>query len=234
MERYREYRELRQYVKSDVGFFLGCGPSIGRITSEQKTIIEGYDVWVSNFFIWSDIIPDFYYAEVGGKYMKLWKEKLKEKGNLYKNVKFILHKDDPHDPIIDETPNVFVYEKRKKSNGAEYILDGFVSPSRGASLILILEMMYNLGYKKIILFGVDLSTSTYFWTDKKEYGDVPLQTNKNMKPHLLHTTAEKVIPFVKEFNKDIMKGCLYVGHKDTLLYPDLKYYDIEKGETKNE
>ncbi len=229
MARYRKYKELKQYVKSDIGFFLGCGPSIGRITSEQKSIIESHDVWASNFFIYHDIIPNFYYAEIGMKYMKLWKEKLKEKGDLYKDVKFMFHKDNPNDPLIDETPNIFMYEKRKGINGAEYILDGFVSPSRGASLILILDMMCLMGYKKIILFGVDLFTSTYFWTGDEKYGKTHLQTNKNMKVNTPHITAVKVIPFVEGFSEKNMNGELYVGHKETLLYPKLKYIDIEKG-----
>ncbi len=228
MSNYKEYKELKQYVKSDVGFFLGCGPSINNITDAQWAIIKQHDIWVSNWFIYHNTIPDFYYAEIGMKYMSIWKERFRQKAGLYKDVKFMFHKDNPNDSLIDETPNIFMYEKRKGIKGVEYILDGFVSHSRGASLILILDMMCLMGYKKIILFGVDLSTSTYFWTGNKKYGKTHLQTNKNMKVNTPHTTAVKVIPFVEGFSEKNMNGNLYVGHKETALYPKLKYIDIEK------
>lgn len=231
MREYKDYKELKQYVKSNIGFFLGCGPSISNITKGQWKVIHSHDIWASNFFIWNEHVPDFYHAEIGSKYMELWIQKFREKGDSYKNVKFIIHKDNPgHPTLIGETPNVFKYKERKviKNNKECILSDDYVTHSNNASLTLVLDIMRQMGYKKIILFGVDLNSSTYFWTGKKNYGKVHLQTNKNMNPNVNHTTCRAAISFTKVFNHKWMNGNLYTGHTKTMLYPQISFIDIEK------
>jgi hypothetical protein len=97
---------------------------------------------------------------------------------------------------------------------------------------MILELFYKFKYKKVIFFGVDMKDSRYFWTGRSEYGETHCQTNKDHEgkdPNQSHNTAHTK-NFIVWFSKERMKGIgeFFVGHKDTLLHPDLKFLNVEE------
>jgi hypothetical protein len=89
-----------------------------------------------------------------------------------------------------------------------------------------------MGYEEIIIFGIDLSNSYYFWSDGgKEFGETHHKWNKQHEgkdPAQPHATY-KIKDFIVDFNERWMKPngrSLYVGHKNTLLYPEVEFKDI--------
>jgi hypothetical protein len=98
----------------------------------------------------------------------------------------------------------------------------------------VLDIIWRFGYKKVIFFGVDLYNSKYFWTDKSEYGKTHCQFNKDYKIKKKMTAPHNTLhikDFIVWFSKEWMNKTgtnVFVGHKDTSLYPDLSYLDIEE------
>ena len=94
-------------------------------------------------------------------------------------------------------------------------------------------MIFRMGYKRIILFGVDFHNSFYFWSSgDRIYGEVHHLTHKaheNKDPNLPYGACG-VMDFISDFNSKWMlpnNKKIYVGYKDTLLYPEIDYIDIE-------
>ena len=78
-----------------------------------------------------------------------------------------------------------------------------------------------------------MKDSRYFWTGKPEFGETHCQWNKDhegKKPDAPHNTSHVKNFMVWFSNKRMAEfgGEFRVGHKDTALYPDIKYIDIEK------
>ena len=100
------------------------------------------------------------------------------------------------------------------------------------SLTTIFDLLFKFGYSKIVTFGIDLSNSFYFWSSGDvKYGEVHHLTNKaheSKPPDRPHST-HRVLDFIIDFNERWMKKEdreLFVGHKDTTLYPHLKWIDV--------
>jgi hypothetical protein len=232
----RDWKDLPKYKGSDVGFFLGCGSSINDITPDQWDIITSNDVWVSNNFLYHPLVPDFYHLELkSGKqeWLDVWKKRYKKKTD-YDPVKFIVNRDHCDHllyALSGEPPWIFGYPRKVvRTNNKCDLVENYATHSNNASFTLIMDLMYKMGYKKIIIFGVDLKHSMYFWTGKRRFGKVHAQTNANRPKKAPHLTSSRVLRYLKSFNKRWMKGQCYVGYKDTLLFEDrvLKYIDIEE------
>ena len=141
-------------------------------------------------------------------------------------------------PILKDHEFIFVYDhqlrnvKERNIINADYIMDETVlTHSYNVSLTLIIEALYKMGYEKVILYGVELTNSKYFWTDNLEIDPVYVRTNKGNKPDCFHTTyfiKDYIIDFNERFMKPLKRE-IVVGTKDTLLFPELKYENL-KGE----
>jgi hypothetical protein len=230
-----DFRKLVKYKDSDIGIFLGCGDSINDITSEQWDIISNCDTWVSNNFLYHWFVPDFYHLELKSRekgWQKLWRRRKQEKGDTYNNVKFVVNggHNDHLLPQIGDHPQVFGYPRKVIKNNARAInYDKFATHSQNASFTLVLDLMSKMKYEKVVLFGVDLKRSTYFWTDRPEFGETHCETNKGLPPKEPHTTAGRVSKFIILVGRKWFNNQLYVGYEDTLLYDmNMKYIDIEK------
>lgn len=248
----RPLNEIFQHKKSDIAVFLGSGSSINRITSEQWKKIESLDKWTINNWVYHpSIVPDFYHIEVKWYDVLLVKERLQEKRHLYENTNFIFRKGKhvklengtyvPVCSVVEGFKNVFEYEVIIRGGkyapipcNADYkIQKDILTLSYAVSLPSVIELIYKFGYKCVVFFGVDLLNSYYFWTGgDPKYGKVHHQTNKEHEgkdPNLPHNTV-KVKDFIVDFNQRWMIPSgkeFVVGHKDTLLYPELRCVDLE-------
>jgi len=230
-----DFRKLVDYKKSDIGIFLGCGSSINDITDEQWAIIDKCDTWTSNNFLYHWFIPDFYHVELKSerhKWIKLWKQRKLLKLSSYDKVKFIVWQDhcDHILPAIGKHPMIFGYPRLTLKRNTEFKhVDDMATHSQIASLTLVLDLMYKMKYKKVILFGVDMKHSKYFWTDTDEFGETHCNTNANLPHNKPHTTASKTVDFIMEISKRWFNNTLYIGSKKSLLYDKkLPYMDITK------
>jgi len=242
----RLIHELFAYKKSDVCVFLGSGPSISAITSEEWSRIKQYDTWaVNNWIYHPHIVPDFYHVEVKWYDYPIVSERFREKYRAYKQTKFLFEKGKsirtkPLHMVVGDMPHKFEYSLVKRDThrthavfSANYVMDSKkLTKSYDISLTTLIELIGRFGYKYIVLFGVDLNDSYYFWTGgDPKYGKVHHQTNKEHEgkdPKLPHNT-HKVKDFIVDFNKRwlLPNGReMFVGHTKTLLYPELNHIDI--------
>lgn len=230
-----DFRILPQYKKSEYGIFLGCGATINEITQKQWEIIDKCDVWVSNNFLYHWYIPDFYHLELKSsktRWNKLWRQRKLEKGSTYNDVKFIVNRDHCGHllPQIGDHPMVFGYPRNViKSNYTGKRNLKYANHSNNASFTLVLDLLSRMKYKKTILFGVDLRRSTYFWTDRKDFGKTHCNTNKDLPKNQPHTTASRVPRLVQVVKDKWFNGTLYLGYKKSLLVEyEIPIIDIEK------
>jgi len=229
----KDLSEIYERKGSDVAVFLGCGSSLNNITKAQWRKIATFDTWVSNYFIYHRYVTRYYNLELKSSRTD-WKEIRQRrklgKGRRYEDVSFIVMRGRKYlTDAIGEHEHVYCYERIKgRCDPRAPIYPTVVTHNCNASFTLVLELLHRFNYEKVVLFGVDLHDSRYFWTDKPEYGEVHDQTNAGRKPNEVHTTAKKVVNFATGFNKHKMRGQLFVGYRDTLLYrkKGLKYLDV--------
>ncbi|MHA2120016.1 MAG: hypothetical protein ACW990_02300 [Promethearchaeota archaeon] len=246
------FKGLQNHVNSDTCVFLGSGISINQITASQWEKIKQFDIWtVNNWIYHPDIVPDFYHIECKHYNYLILKERFKQKWKYYRGTKFIFPKDKTirmPDKSKNKLYNVvppyalkFCYlmqyrdrARRSAIFDANYrISPDLLTKSYDMSVTLVMELIYRLKYSRIIIYGMDLKDSYYFWSSgDSKYGKVHHLTNKaheNKDPKLPHGT-HKIVGFMDDLNKRWMlphKKQIFVGYKDTLLYPKIDYIDIE-------
>jgi len=244
MSSLRSLSELYQYKKSDICVFLGSGPSINKISSKEWVAIKKCDIWTINNWIYHPfIVPDFYHVEVKKYNYDILKRRFEEKHEIYRNVKFLFRmkkKSGSNAAVVGNMPYKFGYSLKNRDQkrkmpvfNADYKINkDILTKSHCISITLLLELIYKMGYQMVVFYGVDLYDSRYFWTGGNSiYGEVHHQTNKeheNKDPNSPHTTY-KIKDFIVDFHRRWMapgKRRFVVGHKNTLLFPELEYVDI--------
>jgi hypothetical protein len=247
------FKHLQQHKKSDVAVFLGSGSSINEISQEEWDCIKQCDIWtVNNWIYHPDIVPDFYHIEVKHYNYKLMQMRLAEKWEQYMNVNFIFPEGKTIKiPAIGKLPlrgvalgfeHIYEYKlivrDRKRTHkpfNAKYEPNHVcLTKSYDMSVTAVFELMWKLGYQRIITFGIDLMNSYYFWTGGDPiYGKVHHQTNKAHEnkppedPHATYPIKDFLIDFNKRwFRKQDREG-IFVGHTSTALYPELPLINLE-------
>lgn len=232
--------KIAEYKKSETAIFLGCAESIHYITPKQWGRISEFDTWTSNNFHYHPFVPKFYHVEMKQRrgWDKIWIERRERRKKDYGDVIFIVP--DKRQYILDaigEHKEIFYYKtklidkEKVKRPDPDYEFDkdpNVLTKVCMSSVTCILEILCRLGYKKIILLGVDYTSSRYFWSDRPEYGLTHCHHNKDFegrKEEEPHNTVN-TISFMIGFNRNYLEpnGCkMYVGYKETLLYPALDY-----------
>jgi hypothetical protein len=235
-------QDIYKHKKSDIAVFLGCGSSINNITKKQWNKISKVDSWAVNNWLYHPFVPNFYHIEVKKNDKDIWKKRKIERGNDFKNTVFFINikRRKILLDIIGNEKYIYSYNMDKINIVNEPIIPKYVPSSNpntlicnlNASITMVLELICNFKYKKVIFFGVDLYNSIYFWTNRPEYGETHIQWNQapGKTPNDPHNTAH-LKNFIIWFSENRMKdigGEFFVGHKDTLLYPGLKFIDIEQ------
>jgi len=238
----KSIRNIYKHKGSDTAVFLGSGTSINDITEKQWESIAKTDTWTINNWMYHPFVPTFYHVEVKSYNLALWKKRKKEMGDKFKDTVFIINRDRQYLlDVIGKQKYIYGYKMDKINVMNKPVVPQY-TPNMNAdvltcnlnsSMTLLLELMWRFKYKKVIFFGVDLNDSRYFWTGRPEYGEVHAQWNKDhegRKPEQPHNTSH-IKNFIVWFSKKRMGefgGQFYTGHKKTLLYPDLEYFDVEE------
>jgi len=236
----KKLEEIYKRKGSDVAVFLGSGPSINNVTGKQWKVMAKLDTWTVNNWVYHTFVPRFYHVEAKSYNRPLLKERMRARKEQYRNVNFVINKSRLYLlDVIGPQEYIYSYEMRKINVTNEPVVPKY-KPSNdpnvlvcnlNSSVTMILELLQRFKYKKVIFFGMDLINSRYFWTDRPEYGKTHCQWNKDhegRKPEQPHNTSH-IRNFVVWFSKNWMReigGEFFVGHKDTLLYPGLKYLKL--------
>ncbi|MCK4809394.1 MAG: hypothetical protein KAS99_00450 [Candidatus Omnitrophica bacterium] len=239
--------EAKRYKKSDTIFILGSGPSIKDLTQEQWKHIDKHDSFGINFSHLLDYVPTYYSLEDG--HTKWFRRFVEEKLRPYRKKfsssvwcisdrhigRFIHPRLAP--AFFPENPLCYFYkfpptlefkEDRpfRKEDFAKSII------YRG-SLSTVLYLIDKIGYKNIVLLGIDLHTPEHFFYNMKEMEEyVKMQKDIHDKDKFQYMILKK--NKVKPFDEYLCaldklyfapKGVnLYMGGRDKVIYPRLKIY----------
>jgi len=171
-------KELHRLKKSDTVVIFGSGYSINEITKEEIKKLEKFDTLTFNYFFKCNKVRIDYHIirEVGRDdkiedYIKEIKENEK-----YNNTTFLVCGNIIHghtmlkNKMLRKKANIFIFKNKhlksliKKTVGKNF---NNVSHNHG-TLEEAVNLAYLMKYKNIILAGVDLYDSRYFWLEKNE------------------------------------------------------------------
>jgi hypothetical protein len=247
---YYPIQELLNFKKSDTCFVLGSGMSINDITPDQWDIIKEKDSLSMNNWIYHPFfVPDMYHLELKSYDKDIFQDWFNYKRKAYKNTNFIfeMSRADSLNQTITPHQNVFTYKCNRRcclpkdqypkgtKIDAKYSFqpEWILTKSFYSSLTTIIELLYRMDYKYIILLGIDLSNPLYFWYDWTppkglEYHHRYNKQHEHKDLTKPHNTIH-VAPFIIDFNERYMKPNdreILLGTTKSVLYPGIKYVNI--------
>ena len=245
--------DLATYKSSETIFILGSGPSLNKLTSEQLNHINKHDSFGINYsFLKQEIIPTYqHFGWHRGRYER-WKTLFTPFRESYKNVVIMMHSKSlyrrlihprltpllfPIEPIISiyDVPQPIILTEDRKITNDEF--NGSLL-YRG-SLSLVLDIVKNMGYKKVVLLGVDLNTNDHFWD---HYSEMRIEKNTSLSNYNKESPAQKfesqypkknkMLPFDKylfflsKYLEEKKGISLYIGLDNKVLSKFLPSYFI--------
>ncbi len=243
--------EVKMYKKSDTIFILGSGPSMNKLTEKQWQHISRHDSFGINFSFLLNFVPTFHSMEDGkNKWLRNFVEQRFKpyRKDFSKTIWFISEKHTsrfihpriipdffPEEPVgcFYKFPRAIGLNKNRPFTKEDFMNNSIVY--RG-SLTVALYLIDKIGYKNIVLLGVDLHTSKHFFDNLPEMQNyinkqksifgkkerkfeamIPKGNKRNPINEYLHAANELYFK-----PKDVS---LYIGNKDNLLYPNIKIYN---------
>ncbi len=248
--------DLRQLRRSDVLFVLGTGPSINRISEARWQALARYDTLGMNFWLYHKFVPRLFFFEAidrrawPGLYdafvplvarraaayrdatkvvMELYRAGPQFIRDLAPEWKTNLYAVDPLQAPA-RTPEELAYALRylerkglfRSAAHAQYLF------KHNVSLSLILGFAVRMQYRKIVLCGMDLKTTEYFYQDPSLYPEAKeLAVEPKERPHLLYRDLDwlvRVDAMVAEMQRVVLKPAgieLYVESRSSGLWPQV-------------
>lgn len=246
-----------QVKKSDVLFILGSGASVNDYREEEWQKIRDADSLGFNFWFVHDFVPDIYVIEpMGPPRNKEFYDLLNQRAEDYKGVPFVMKATDTAPFDFQRIPSqlhnqLYVckymavpgrWPERIKQAYAIYKRFGVFEPHQSldvmmqkrASLSGLLHLAVAWGYKQVVLCGVDLNNTDYFYTaNRKQYIDkgriVPSTGQEGgvhltMDPAVARVTIDKVLAAMNEVVLKPQHVKLWVALSSSALYPMLPAY----------
>ena len=249
---------LYNHKDSETLYILGSGGSINELSNNQWNTINENNSFGFNFWMLHDFVPDYYMFELPREDSRVeeFVELLNIKEKEYANVPLLMT-----DPIATysnlkkkikpEQYNNIVYCKEINipydgenlysfKQSLEYIRKNDLNIGsdvtylykRRASLTSIILLGYMLGYANIVLCGVDLNDTDYFYDgDMKNYylekGLPVLETNQSGDKHKTDDKSYGEITIseiIKCIDQSLAELNIEIGSKSSKLYPDLDYH----------
>jgi hypothetical protein len=184
--------------KSDTVFILGSGPSINALPEQKWSTIAKHDSMACNFWLFHNFIPTFYFYEAigyrDGKYFEVFRHVAEKRAQEYAHCikivtglvglapKFDLFRPDSwaENLYTVYTIPVAARDELEFTHGLHLArsLRLFRSSRRirfifkqASSVTGLISFAVRMGYKQIVLCGVDLHTAEYFYQDPEFYPD---------------------------------------------------------------
>ena len=247
--------QIKAATTSNTIVILGSGPSINDLDDKFWQFCETCDTLAINNWIYHKFVPTFWSLDARANVLQIevWKHYLHSReNNAYQNVIWLVVQEREQKArallsSIGLSANMFLYKVNLVHThqwstvlnetdmlfGCQEVLT-----CMDASLPCLLSLVYQLGYTTIILAGIDLYNSLYFWSDydtqvhKRFNGSsrLTLQTARTQ-VHNTQSPAYHVTRIVTELNDRFFKRkniSLYVTSKKSCLYPAVKYFDLSR------
>ena len=252
--------DLVKFKKSDSILILGSGTSINDLTNEDWLHAQQMDSIGFNWFFVHSFIPTFYHMELRESEFEFFKSCYHQLNKNYSKVPFMVninHISHNWDfKTLSFIKNLSITTPERYSEISEaafrevlqhyYHTDNYLKKDLlihpRASIITLISFGVLLGYKKIILAGIDLiNTDYFFYSDIYDSQLAKMVANFKEKNELrpasgIHSTADKkiypttltidlIIKIFKEEVLDFLGIELFVSSKKSLLYPDIPALD---------
>jgi len=258
---------LRKHKTSDTLFIFGTGSTLLDLSKEQLKEVKINDSMGLNFFCLFDFVPTYYSLEISDSKLKRSNiEKnfkcLDEKSSDYKDTPILLRdltiidilNGDYKKILPPKLKDNFYYVRRMNITGRNKKVFRFSLKiisllrinllscsllSKRASIICAISFAHKIGYKKIVLLGVDLNNTDYFYSADPIYGKKYSFLPEQLQTGVVHATFDSklsfaTIPYVlSELSKFILTSDgvqIFVGSKKSALYPEIPLWkwDSEK------
>jgi len=241
---------IEDHKSSDNLFILGSGASINDYGKEEWEKIKNGDSFGFNFWMIHDFVPTYYMFEPMKKpnREKKFIQLLNLKKGQYKNTPFILKdletREFPFDKVPERLKNNFYVPYKFKISGNSkkslnksiiYIkklnlLNESIQLFRKGSLSQAIYFGYQFNYKNIVLCGVDLNSTDYFYESQHfKMKDLPIpktgqtgKVHKTFDKQKYNITIDDVIKCMQDTL--LSDRNLYIGSKKSALHPELDYY----------
>lgn len=247
--------EIMHFKTSDTIFILGSGPSINDIREEQWQYISRHDTVGFNYWFAHNFVPTFYIMQ-GGK-TKRFQKILLDKKNDYKGVPFIIRgswltRDTVDVSFLDLIESDKLYYINEYAIHSECniepnkLINYFAAlnllsenkvhaniPKLYATVPMIMNLCYMMGYRKIVLCGIDMKDPSHFWDDPaysvvREKYDLVVSSNSNIMmlndKKIKKYTVPDAIYAQSDYYKKKNGTQVYIANKNTVLYPRLQVY----------
>ena len=246
-----DWKNLKLLRKSNTAVILGSGASINDITTREWARITSCDSWAINNWVYHPtFVPTFYSIEIKWYGYDILKRRLREKRKAYAKVNFIFQKNKQIKmpdksrrymrDVVWPTANVYEFDvvsrdpkRQSQSVNANYAFDAHaLTKSYQCSLTHLLELVVRTGYDRVVLYGIDLSNSFYFWSDGDvKYGEVHHLTNKaheGKDPNLPHNTS-MITNFIIDMSHQMKYNIqqMFVGSTASVLHPRISLVNWE-------
>ena len=219
--RYLSEDELTQSKKSDTVFIFGSGYSINDISYDEWRNFEKHDTISFNWFLYQNFVRIDYHIvkEIAPNDIEfeIWYPKLKEYAErlssnpFYKNAIILVQKGRKAISsnrlfglnLVSTDSNYFRYKicSRNKITYPSFSLsNGLV---HNGTLAMCINFAITMGWKKIILVGIDLYDRRYFWLKKDESRDTDIL--RGVKVDTTHNMGKTTIGIVSKWNNKLLK-----------------------------
>ncbi|PIQ48586.1 MAG: hypothetical protein COW03_09385 [Cytophagales bacterium CG12_big_fil_rev_8_21_14_0_65_40_12] len=253
--------------KSDTLFILGSGPSINLISDNQWEEISDHDSFGFNYWFLHDFIPDFYMFQMPPEVElhDVTLNMIERVKNEYKHIPIILRGDgninlefDLNDNrlslfkqgeiyLINEYP-IHMHVEVDLPILFEYLsvmgmlsfnsISSFV-PKMRSSIMMLITLGYQMGYKNIVLCGVDMNSGFEHFYDHKDYKKLykelglDIIAKNSMSGFEVFTnerqsknTVPKYIKYFRDWAYEMNGVKLMIASENTVLYPEIDLYQF--------
>ncbi|MCL1629153.1 hypothetical protein M3N55_10455 [Roseibaca sp. V10] len=239
--------EARSRKQSDTLVVLGSGRSINRLTdADWQRLDRDYDTLGLNFWMLHPFTPRFYQFEAGptDDRTRQLEDFLTERAARMAHVMMIYKDMERNQLDLSRLPDTTVQSLRvlNKVNlpvTTEPRLERALALVRSigltratglllfarASIVQAATFGAEMGYKRIVLAGVDLNDTRYFWDEDPQLSwfstAQPGTIHRTMDPTLAGVTVDRVLMIVRDQWLAPTGVELFCGHASSALHPRL-------------
>lgn len=251
-------KTVKDKKNSDTIFILGSGSSINEYSSKQWQDIYNNDSLGFNFWILHDFVPSFYMFELPSdkNTKEFYLEKLRTKSLNYDSTITFLKEGNkgkkglmnlpaelrtkvgtlfnPTIPMIRAKHIDFALKTMLILLNIFKKLKTLIVFNKRASLFSAIIFSYLLGYKNIVLCGVDLNNSSYFYENNtvnfqnnKDQFEQTIESEKTHKTDDVKYGEVTISKLIERVDNVILKPnniSLYIGTTNSSLASILPYY----------
>jgi len=245
--RYISGKKLIQSKKSDTVYIFGSGYSINNITTEEWRQFEKHDTISFNWFLYQkfvridyhiikEITPSITAFEMNPK-LKEYSELLSTNPFytgaiilIQKGWKAIASNSLIGLNLVSSDLNYFRYKICSRNR----LVNPSFSLSKGlvhyGTLAMCINFAIVMGWKKIVLVGVDLYDRRYFWLNKNESRDTDIL--RGVEVNATHNMGNTTIDIISMWNRELEKRNieLFIYNPKSLLSGILPVFRFTDGD----